>query len=70
MGDNVKIEYAKKAVKYIESLDKLTKQRIKAGIEGLIENPLKGDIKTLQGYLVGRKRLRIGKYRSIMHYEC
>lgn len=40
----MKIEYAKKAVKYIESLDKPTKQRIKAGIIGLTESPPKGDI--------------------------
>lgn len=65
----MKIEYAKKAVKYIESLDKPTKQRIKAGIEGLTENPPKGDIKTMQGYSDGRKRLRIGKYRIIYNYQ-
>ncbi|MFG6333584.1 MAG: type II toxin-antitoxin system RelE/ParE family toxin [Lachnospiraceae bacterium] len=64
----MKIEYAKKAVKYIESLDKPTKQRIKTGIEGLTENPPKGDIKAMQGYLDGRKRLRIGKYRIIYNY--
>ena len=64
----MKIEYAKKAVKYIESLDKPTKQRIKAGIIGLTENPPKGDIKLLQGHVDGRKRLRIGKYRIIYMY--
>lgn len=65
----MKIEYAKKAVKYIESLDKPTKQRIKAGIEGLTENPPKGDIKIMQGFSDGRKRLRIGKYRIIYNYN-
>ena len=64
----MRIEYAKRAVKYIESMDKPTKQRIKAGIEGLTENPPKGDIKLLQGYSDGRKRLRIGKYRIIYNY--
>ncbi len=64
----MKIEYAKKAVKYIESLDKPTKHRIKAGIEGLTENPPEGDIKTMQGYSDGRKRLRIGKYKIIYNY--
>lgn len=64
----MKIEYAKRAVKYIESLDKPTKERIKKGIEGLTENPPKGDIKTMQGYSDGRKRLRIGKYRIIYNY--
>ena len=64
----MKIEYAKKAAKYIESLDRPTKQRIKVGIEGLTENPPKGDIRTMQGYSDGRKRLRIGKYRIIYNY--
>lgn len=65
----MKIKYTKKAVKYIESLDKPTKQRIKTGIEGLTDNPPKGDIKTMQGYSDGRKRLRIGKYRIIYNYS-
>lgn len=64
----MKIQYAKRAVKYIESLDKPTRQRIKEGIEGLTGNPPKGDIKTMQGYSDGRKRLRIGKYRIIYKY--
>lgn len=49
----MKIEYAKRASKYIELLDKPTKQRIKAGIEGLTENPPKGDTKAMQGYSDG-----------------
>lgn len=65
----MQIKYARKAVKYIESLDKPTKQRIKVGIEKLTENPPTGDIKTLQGYSDGRKRLRIGKYRIIYNYK-
>lgn len=64
----MKIEYSKKAAKYINALDKPTKQRIKIGIEGLTENPPKGDIKVMQGYLDGRKCLRIGKYRIIYRY--
>lgn len=64
----MKIEYSKKAAKYINTLDKPTKQRIKTGIEGLTENPPKGDIKPLQGYSDGRKRLRIGNYRIIYNY--
>jgi len=64
----VQIEYSKKAVKYINGLDKITKQRIKIGIEGLTKQPPKGDIKLLQGYSDNRKRLRIGKYRIIYNY--
>ena len=65
----MQIKYSNKAAKYINALDRPTKQRIKIGIEGLTENPPKGDIKTMQGYSDGRKRLRIGKYRVIYNYE-
>lgn len=64
----MRIEYSKKAAKYINALDRLTKQRIKAAIEGLTEDPPRGDIKTLQGFTDGRKRLRVGKYRIIYNY--
>lgn len=61
----MEIEYSRKAAKYISGLDRPTKQRIKTAIEGLTEIPPKGDIKPLQGYKDGRKRLRVGKYRII-----
>lgn len=64
----MQIEYSKKAAKYIEKLDTSTKQQIKKAIEGLTEQPPKGDIKTLQGFTDNRKRLRIGKYRIIYNY--
>lgn len=62
------IEYSKKAVKYIKGLDRPTKQRIKKAIEGLTAQPQVGDIKLLQGFDDGRKRLRVGKYRIIYNY--
>ena len=64
----MRIEYSRKAAKYINALDRPTKQRIKAAIEGLAETPPKGDIKPLQGFDDGRKRLRVGKYRVIYNY--
>ena len=64
----MQIEYSKKAVKYINALDKPTKQRIKLAIEGLTETPPRGDIKLLQGFSDNRKRLRVGKYRIIYNY--
>lgn len=64
----MRIEYSRKAVKYINSLDRPTKQRIKTAIEGLTETPPRGDIKMLQGFSDGRKRLRVGKYRIIYNY--
>lgn len=65
----MRIEYSKRAVKYINKLDKPTKQRIKFAIEKLTLEPPEGDIKPLQGYADGRKRLRIGKYRIIYNYR-
>ena len=44
------IQYDKKAKKFIEAQDRVTKKRIKTGIEGLTFNPPKGDIKIIQGY--------------------
>lgn len=43
----MEIIFDKKAQKFIEAQDKPTKQRIRKAIEGLIEEPPKGDIKTL-----------------------
>ena len=49
-------------------MDNSTKQRIKSGIEGLMDSPPKGDIKQLQGLDRIVYRLRIGKYRVIYEY--
>ena len=62
------IQYDKKAKKFIEAQDRITKKRLKTGIEGLTFNPPKGDIKIMQGYNDNRQRLRIGKYRIIYKY--
>jgi len=65
----VSIEYSKQAAKFIATQDKNTKQRIKRGIEGLINIPPTGDIKLLQGYTNKTYRLRLGKYRIIYRYD-
>ena len=64
----MKIEYAKAAVKALHEMDKPTKSRIKAGIEGLAKIPPEGDIKPMKGVSDGRLRLRIGKYRVVYKY--
>ncbi|MDU5082251.1 MAG: type II toxin-antitoxin system RelE/ParE family toxin [Bacillota bacterium] len=64
----LEIIYSKSAVKLIKTLDEDIKQRIKKGIEGLMEIPPKGDIKQLQGASPITYRLRIGKYRVIYEY--
>ena len=58
--ENLKIEYSKKTVKYINSVDKPTK-------EAMEKIPL-GDIKRLQGIENGY-RLRVGDLRVLFSIE-
>ena len=60
----MKIEYKKKAVKYINSCDKSTKRRLKDSIEKL---PL-GDLKKLTGYEC-EYRLGVGNLRVLFTFE-
>jgi len=62
--NHLKIEYSKKTVKYINSVDKKTKNRLKEAIEKI---PL-GDIKRLQGIENGY-RLRVGDLRILFSIE-
>lgn len=57
------ITYSKQAVKAIEKMDRPTKQRIKAAVEGLPS----GDVKPLQGSK-GSYRLRVGDWRILFSY--
>ena len=59
------ILYSRKALKFIHAADRITKQRIKEAIDGLLKTPPKGDIKVMQGQPPGTYRLRVGKYRII-----
>ncbi len=59
----MQIEYSKKSVKTINSLDKPTKKRIKSAIEAI---PY-GDIKPLQGHNL-LYRLRVGGWRIVFSY--
>lgn len=54
------IEYEKDAVKYIQSQDRATKQRLKSAIEKLPD----GDVKKLQGYR-NDYHLRVGNLRVL-----
>lgn len=60
----MKIEYKKKAVKYINSVDSSTKKRLREAIEKL---PF-GDIKKLKGYK-DEYRLRVGDLRVLFTVE-
>lgn len=64
----VQIRYSKQAVKDIKKIPKDVSKLVKVAIEGLTETPPKGDIKIMQGYSDGRKRLRVGKYRVIYQH--
>lgn len=59
------VQYSRKALKFINAADRITQQRIKEGIDGLLEIPPKGDIKVMQGQPIGTCRLRVGKYRIV-----
>lgn len=59
----MQITYSRTAVKVINSMDRATKQRIKAGIEKLPD----GDIKPFKGS-PGTYRLRVGDWRIL--FSC
>ena len=60
----MEIKYKRKAVKYIESCDKLTKNLLKVSIENL---PL-GDVKKLKGF-EDEYRLRVGDLRVLFSVQ-
>lgn len=62
------IRYSKDSLKFLSKLDKKSVQRIRDAIAGLTLSPPVGDIKTMQGYTDGRKRLRLGSWRIIYKY--
>lgn len=61
----MEINYSKAAVKVINSMDRQTKQRMKAAIEKIPD----GDIKPLQGSK-GTYRLRVGGWRILFSYPA
>ena len=65
---SVSIKYSKDSLKFLSKLDKKSVTRIREAISGLAQNPPVGDIKPMQGYADGRKRLRVGTWRII--YKC
>ena len=65
----MKIIYSKGAIKFLQSLDQKSVTRLRNAINGLTHNPPIGNIKTLQGYSDGRKRLRVGNWRVIYRFD-
>ena len=64
----MKIKYSRDALKFLSKLDKKSVERVRAAIQGLTLDPPIGDIKPMQGYNDGRKRLRVGGWRIIFKY--
>ena len=62
------VKYSKDSLKFLNKLDKKSIARIRAAIQGLTLTPPEGDIKVMQGYSDGRKRLRVGLWRIIYKY--
>ena len=67
--NEIKIKYSKDALKFLAKLDKKSVSRIREAIMGLTCNPPLGDIKVMQGYGDGRKRLRVGSWRIIYRHQ-
>ena len=67
--DGIRIRYSKDALKFLSKLDKKSVERIRAAVEGLACRPPVGDIKPMQGYNDGRKRLRVGSWRIIYRQD-
>lgn len=65
---SLQVIYSKTAVKAIANVDRNMKQRIKSGIEGLLEVPPQGDTKQMRGSNPVLYRLRIGKYRVLYEF--
>ena len=64
----MKIVYSKSALKFLQKLDKASVMRVKDAINGLLEVPPVGDIKSMVGYSDHRKRLRVGSWRVVYKY--
>lgn len=62
------IKYSKDSLKFLSKLDAKSVNRIRTAIQGLTLTPPVGDIKVIQGYTDGRKRLRVGSWRIIYKY--
>ena len=60
----MEIKYKKKAIKYINSANRIEKQRLKKAIENIPS----GDIKKLKGY-EKEYRLRVGEIRVLFTME-
>lgn len=65
----MQIAYSKVVLKFLAKLDKKSALRIRDAVKGLTHQPPERDIKLMQGFSDGRKRLRIGSWRVIYRVD-
>jgi mRNA interferase RelE/StbE len=65
----MKLEYSKELLKYINKLDRKSKQRLKAVFDRLSMNPPQGDIKPVKGE-ENLYRLRTGDLRILFNINA
>ncbi len=65
----MQIKYSKESLNFLAKTDEKTRSRIRNAIYDLTKDPPEGDIKLMQGFADGRKRLRVGIYRVIFNVE-
>lgn len=64
----MEVRYSRDALKFLSKLNKKSVERIRSAIRGLTQIPPEGDVRPMQGYTDGRKRLRVGSWRIIFKY--
>ena len=65
----MKIRYSREAIKFLERQPKKSVERIRKAVVNLTLHPPMGDIKSMQGYSDGRKRLRVDSWRIIFRND-
>lgn len=64
----MEVRYSRDALKFLSKLDQKSVERIRVAISKLTQMPPEGDVKLMQGYTDGRRRLRVGGWRIIFKY--
>ena len=65
----MRIVYSRNALKFLSKLEQKSVARIRTAIDGLTREPPEGDIKPMQGYSDGGKRLKVGAWCVIYRID-
>ena len=65
MTNKTIVRYSRDSLRFLDKQPKKDVERIRKAIDKLKKNPPEGDIKPLQGYSDGRKRLKLSSWRII-----